>query len=181
MSASVTSGTPRGLIGPTLLAVPAYVTLLVWLGLDHGWGWGPLGGGLAWTALMCWAVVTASRERSCRRTLLAAALTAPGRVVAVQEHTSTDDDGTTSTTYVPVVVFTTHDGRTVTGQCRTGIRDPRRSLGVTCPIHYAAADPAVFTANPVTDRRPYGCGLFLTGFMVLVGLAVTPVGVIGLQ
>ncbi|MFF3410866.1 DUF3592 domain-containing protein [Streptomyces sp. NPDC002742] len=129
---------------------------------------------------MCWAMVTACCERARHETLLAAALTAPGRVVAVREHTLTDDDGTTSTAHIPVVVFTTHDDRTATGRCRTDSRDSRHSLGVTCLIHYAPADPAVFTANPVTDQRAHGCDLFVTGPMVLAGLAVTLVGVINL-
>jgi len=176
VSPSVDFATRRGLIGPTLLAVPAYAALLVWLGLHHGWGWGPLGGGLAWAALMCRQIVAAWRERARRGALPAAALTVTGRVVAVQQHTTTNEDGTTTTTYVPVVEFTTHDGRTVTAQCRTGIRDRRRSLGSTCSIHYAPADPAVFTANPATDRRSYGCGIFAAGFLLLGGVAVALVG-----
>ncbi|MBY8880881.1 DUF3592 domain-containing protein [Actinacidiphila acidipaludis] len=180
VSGSVTAVTPSGLRGPTLLAVPACAALLLWLALHHGWGWAPLGGGAAFAALMGRVTVAASHERSRRAALLTGALTAPGRVVAVQEHTSTDDSGARTVTFVPVVAFTTSDGRVVTGQCRTGIRDVRRSLGSACQIHYAPSDPAVFTADPAAERLAGGCGLFLAGFLTVLGLAVTVVGLIAL-
>ncbi|MYS24584.1 hypothetical protein GTW78_31880 [Streptomyces sp. SID4948] len=93
------------------------------------------------------------------------------------EHTTTDDNGSSTTTYTPVVTFTTHDGLTVTGLCATGIKNRRRSLGAAPVIHYAPADPAVFTADPAQDRRAHGCQVYFAAFMLLAGVAAAVVAV----
>ncbi|WP_371649754.1 DUF3592 domain-containing protein [Streptomyces mirabilis] len=71
-----------------------------------------------------------------------------GRVVAVLKSVSTDDDGHTSTRLVPVVTFTTLDGRAVTAYCESGLPDPAGSQGLDVTIHYAPDDPAVLGHGP---------------------------------
>lgn len=167
---------PRGLVAPTIALLLIAAALVGSFAFAHGYGWALLGGGALWTGLMVAALRVGSRRAAERKALLASAVSVPGRVVSVLEHTATDDEGRTRTTYTPVVTFTTYDGTVVTGLCSAGIRDARRSLGRELPVHYAPADPAVFTADVTADRRSVGCGLFFLGLFALGGVALMVVG-----
>ncbi|MFC8536527.1 DUF3592 domain-containing protein [Streptomyces sp. NPDC057249] len=143
------------------LGPPAFALFLVYAGLvtvaatDRGWPWALVGfcGPLALSGL--YHLPGNLRDRNRRIDALAAMASVPGRVVAVLKSVSADEDGHTSTRLVPVVAFTTLDGREVTAYCESGLRNPDRSWGRDITIHYAPDDPAVFVLDIEAERRSW--------------------------
>lgn len=168
------------------LAFPVAAACLAWIGLvarltlgDYGIGWVPLGIGVPVALLAGYGTRAAHREGRRRRALLASAEQATGRVVASLRSTHRDDDGRTHTDYVPVMAFTTADGRAVTavgpGYTR---RSQPHTVGTAVTVHYAPADPAVFAFDRDTDRRSHGCGTAALAFFTAAGAAATVTGLV---
>ncbi|MFI5966549.1 DUF3592 domain-containing protein [Streptomyces asoensis] len=56
---------------------------------------------------------------------------------------------------VPVVTFTTLDGRAVTAYCESGPADLAGSRGRDVTVHYSPDDPAVFALDVEAERRSW--------------------------
>ena len=106
------------------------------------------------------------------RRLLKNGVVAEGTVVGAEEDTSTDSDGIASTTYKPVVQFTTVDGRTLkfTSTVGYGIEpDVGRFVNVRyLPDHpeQAEIDRAIVWMMPAAFGLLGGLGLLVAGALV---------------
>lgn len=177
----VVSGTGRAreLALTVLAAGLAWVGLVVRLARAHGVGWVPIGVGVLVAALAGWATAVQQRQSRRRARLLSGAAETTARVVASLESTHRDDDGHTHTSYVPVMAFTTADGREVTAvppyyTARSG----PHTLGVETPVRYAPADPSVLAFDTTHDRRANGCGTIALAALTLAGAAAAITGVV---
>ncbi|WUH92706.1 DUF3592 domain-containing protein [Streptomyces sp. NBC_00433] len=165
------------------LARPVAAACLAWGGLvvrlaRTDAGWVPLGVGALVTALMTWAIAAGSRQARRRKALLSTAEEARARVVASLHSTHRDDDGHTHTRYIPVMTFTTADGRVVTAVSpRSAGRPTPHTIGADVPVHYSPADPSVFAFDIARDRRGYGCGLAVLSALAAAGAAAMVAGV----
>lgn len=170
----------RGLGWPTFALFLVYAGLVVVAAIDWGWPWALLGfcGPLALSGVC--HLPGNVRDRNRRIDELAAMAAVPGRVVAVLKSVTVDSDGGTSTRLVPVVTFTTLDGRAVTAYCESGLQDPARSKGLDVEIHYAPDDPAVFTLDVEAERRSWKRDMGVNVVGVLVVAAAAVVGAIAL-
>ncbi|KAK1179724.1 DUF3592 domain-containing protein [Streptomyces sp. NBS 14/10] len=169
-----TVGEKSGRIGPNCAVFLLLVGLVIHATVAWGYPWALLGFGSLLTALA--AVSPDIRLARARDALLASALAVPARVVAVTKDVYTDAEGDDIVSHAPVVAFTTHEGTHVTALCLDGIADPGLSLDRDLTIHYAPADPAVFTPDLAADRRS---GEESTGFIIillLTGIAAVVTG-----
>ncbi|MEV7141729.1 DUF3592 domain-containing protein [Streptomyces tauricus] len=170
-----TKGEERGLGGPNcmllLLLVGLVVQAFVVRGRPHG---------LICLGGLLLLVGAFSRDRQharARAALLEESVAVPGRVVAVTKDVYTDGEGDEIVNHAPVVAFTTHEGIQVTALCREGIARPGPSLGRDLTIHYAPADPAVFTPDLDHDRRERATAVRFTVTLLLAGIASVALGV----
>ena len=158
--------TPRGVALGFLLIGSIFVVFWVWDSLS----WHARGMILAAYGVTALAVglIPALRTRG----LLKSGAPAQGMVVDVEEETSQDhDDHTTSTTYYPVVQFTTADGRTMkfTSAVGYGSEPP---LGDAVPVRYRPNDPEQAEIDrAITWMLPAAFGL-LGGLGLLVAAVV---------
>ncbi len=106
------------------------------------------------------------------RRLLKNGVVAKGTVVGTEENTSTDSDGIPSTTYKPVVQFTTVDGRTLkfTSTVGYGIEP---DVGRAVNVRYLPNDPeqaeidrAIVWMMPAAFGLLGGLGLLVAGALV---------------
>ncbi|MDD1063009.1 DUF3592 domain-containing protein [Streptomyces cocklensis] len=168
------------------LALPVVAACFAWMGLvahfaldEEGIGWVPLGIGTVVASLTSWAALTTHREGRRREGLLAAAEATTARVVASLQSTHRDDDGHTHTTYVPVMAFTTADGRSVTAVSPAYTsRSQPHTVGTDVAVRYAPADPSVFAFDLATDRRANGCGTAFLTVLAAAGVAAMVTGVV---
>ncbi|MEU6751102.1 DUF3592 domain-containing protein [Spirillospora sp. NPDC046719] len=117
------------------------------------------------------------RDRKRRLGDLAAMAAVPGRVVAVLRSVTHDPtDGNTWTSLMPVVAFTTLDGKEVTAYCESGLPDPAGSRDLDVTVHYAPADPAVFVLDVEAERRSWKRDMAVDVVGVLVVAAAAVVG-----
>ncbi|MFG2282312.1 DUF3592 domain-containing protein [Streptomyces asoensis] len=144
------------------LGWPAFALFLVYAGavavaaIERGWPWAVLGLCGPWALSGLYHLPGNVRDRNRRLDVLAAMAAVPGRVVAVLKSVTVDaDDGHTSTRLVPVVTFTTLDGRAVTAYCESGLSDPAGSRGRDVTVHYSPDDPAVFALDVEAERRSW--------------------------
>lgn len=174
------TGRQRDLALPVVAACFAWAGLVAHLALgDDGIGWIPLGFGAMVASLTTWAALTTHREGRRRRDLLSAAQEATARVVASLRSTHRDDDGHTHTSYVPVMAFTTADGRTVTAVSPAYTsRSQPHTAGTEVAVRYAPADPSVFAFDLATDRRANGCGTGMLTVVAAAGVAAMVTGVV---
>ncbi|MEV3871436.1 DUF3592 domain-containing protein [Streptomyces sp. NPDC049906] len=141
--------------------VPHCAVLLVYAGLvavaavEWGWPWaliatcGPL------AVLLAGHLPANLRAVRRRRTETTAMVTARARVVAVLKDTDTDGEGTTFTTWTPVLAFTTREGTEVTAHCPSAVSDRADSHGRYFTVHHAPTDPARFTTDPAAEHRSH--------------------------
>jgi hypothetical protein len=109
-------------------------------------------------------------DASRTRRLLQRGAMARGTVVGAEEDTSRDQDGTSSTTYNPVVQFTTADGRTVEFTSAVGYsREP--DVGGAVDVRYLPGDPEQAEIDRAT------MWVLPAAFGVLGGLALLVAGV----
>jgi hypothetical protein len=171
-------GEKAGLVGPNCAVVLLLLGLVIQATVTWGHPWALLGfGGLLTAAMLFSRDLGLMRARAA---LLASALAVPARVVAVTKDVDTDGEGTVIVSHVSVVVFTTREGTRVTALCREGIPDPGRSLGRDLTIHYAPADPAVFTPDPAHERRDRAKTVALVVVPLLTGIAAVVAGAVTL-
>ncbi|MGX2993061.1 DUF3592 domain-containing protein [Streptomyces sp. JNUCC 64] len=142
-----------GLGWPHTALFLVYAGLVVGASVEWGWPWALIGVFGPWT--VCGILYLPGSVSGPGRALdeLGSGPPVPGRVVAVLEDVSTDEDGHTMTRHTPVVSFTTRQGVTVTAYRTSGLTDPARSFGRDVTVHYAPADPARFTLDLAADRR----------------------------
>jgi hypothetical protein len=177
---SQSEGGGRGLGWPNFALFLVYAGLVAAAAIDWGWPWALLGFCGPWALSGIYHLPGNIRDRNRRIDELAAMAAVPGRVAAVLKSVSTDDDGYTSTRVMPVVTFTTLDGRDVTAYCESGISDPAGSRGLDLTIHYAPDDPAVFVLDVGAERRSWQRDMAVNVVGVLVVATAAVVGVVAL-
>ncbi|MFD5921098.1 DUF3592 domain-containing protein [Kitasatospora sp. NPDC127035] len=170
----------RGLGRPNFSLFLVYAGLVAVAVVDRGWPWALVGFCGPWTLSGLFHLPGNVRDRNRRIDELAAMAVVPGRVVAVLRSVTVDSDGQTLTTLMPVVTFTTLDGREVTAYCGSGIPDPAGSRGSDLTIHYAPADPADFVLDVEAERRSWKRDMAVNVVGVLVVAAAAVVGVVAL-
>ncbi|MGW0946533.1 DUF3592 domain-containing protein [Streptomyces sp. NPDC002623] len=156
--------------GPDCAVMLLLLGLVIDASVRWGWPWALLGFGTLLTA----AAVRSPDIRlvRARNALLASAVAVPARVVAVTRDVHTDNEsGDDIVVHAPVIAFTTHEGVHVTVLSRGGIPDPGRSLHRALTIHYAPADPAVYTPDPAADRRSGAMNIAFIVALLLAGTA----------
>ncbi|BBC34894.1 hypothetical protein SGFS_061880 [Streptomyces graminofaciens] len=169
-----------GLGWPNFAVFLIYVGLVVVATVDWGWPWALLGFGGPWTLLIAYYLPQNARHTSRRIDRLTSAVPVQGRVVAVLEDVSTDEDGHTSTSHTPVVAFTTREGTAVTAYCDSGLRNPADAYDRDITIHHAPDDPAVFTPDLADEHRSRRLDLTFSVVAVLIGVAAVVVGAVAL-
>jgi len=114
------------------------------------------------------------------RRLLQSGAMARGTVVGAEEDTSQDHDGTSSTTYNPVVRFTTADGRTVEFTSAVGYSS-EPDVGGAVDVRYLPDDPeqaeidrATLWVLPAAFGVLGGVGLLVAGVAVYPEPKVAP-------
>ncbi|MEV8452293.1 DUF3592 domain-containing protein [Streptomyces sp. NPDC052095] len=171
------SGGGRGLGVPLFAVFLAYAGPVVAAAIERGWPWAVLGFCGPWALSGLYHLPGNVRDRNRRLAGLAAMAAVPGRVVAVLKNVSVDaDDGHVSTRLVPVLAFTTLDGRAVTAYCESGLRDPAGSRGRDVTVHYNPDDPAVFVLDPGAERRSRKRDFVVDVVGLLVVVAAAAVG-----
>ncbi|MYU24971.1 DUF3592 domain-containing protein [Streptomyces sp. SID8352] len=172
------SGGGHGLGPPTFALVLVYAGLVTVVAIDHGWPWALLGFCGPWALSGLYHLPGNVRDRNRRIAALADMAAVPGHVVAVLKSVTVDDDGHTSTRLVPVVAFTTLDGRDVTAHCESGLPDPAGSRGTDVTVHYAPDDPAVFVLDVGAERRSWKWDMAVNIVGVLVVATAAVVGMV---
>ncbi|MGW4898672.1 DUF3592 domain-containing protein [Kitasatospora sp. NPDC004240] len=171
----------RGLGWPNFSLFLVYAGLVAVAVVDRGWPWALVGFCGPWALSGLFHLPGNIRDRNRRIDQLAAMAAVPGRVVAVLRSVTVDsDDGHTVTNLMPVVTFTTLDGREVTAYCESGIPDPAGSRGSDLTIHYAPLDPADFVLDVEAERRSWKRDTAVNVVGVLVVTAAAVVGVVAL-
>ncbi|MGW1785663.1 DUF3592 domain-containing protein [Streptomyces sp. NPDC002143] len=171
----------RGLGWANFALFLVYAGLVAAAAVDWGWPWALLGFCGPWALFGLYHLPGNIRDRNRRIDELAAMAAVPGRIVAVLKSVTVDsNDGGTLTNLMPVVTFTTLDGREVTAYCESGIRDPARSRGLDLTIHYDPTDPAVFVLDVEAERRSWKRDMAANVVGVLVVAAAAAVGVVAL-
>ncbi|MFB6878204.1 DUF3592 domain-containing protein [Streptomyces sp. NPDC056323] len=169
----------RGLGWANFALFLVYAGLVAVAAIDLGWPWALLGFCGPWALSGLYHLPGNIRDRNHRIDQLAAMAAVPGRVVAVLKSVTVDsNDGHTLTNLMPVVTFTTLDGREVTAYCESGIPDPAGSRGLDLTIHYAPDDPALFVLDVEAERRSWKRDMAVNVVGVLVVAAAAVVGVI---
>ncbi|MFD0306156.1 DUF3592 domain-containing protein [Streptomyces sp. NPDC127119] len=167
-------GEERGLGGPNCMLLLLLVGLVVRTFVVRGWPDGLISlGGLL---LVVGALSRDRQHARARAALLDGAVAVPGRVVAVTKDVHTDGEGDEIVNHAPVVVFTTREGVHVTALCREGIARPGLSLDRDLTIHYAPADPAVFTPDLDHDRRERASAVRFVAYLLLAGMTAIALG-----
>ncbi|MFE5595606.1 DUF3592 domain-containing protein [Streptomyces sp. NPDC056549] len=169
-------GAGRGLGWPNFAAFLVYAGLVVVTAIERGWPWALFGFGWPWAVSGAYHLPGNVRHARRRLDTLASLSTVPGRVIAVLKRVSTDEDGHTSTTVVPVVSFTTREGTVVTAYCDAGLPDPAGSYGRDITVRYAPGDPSLFTLDAEAERRGWRWEIALN---VLTLIAVASTAVVG--
>ncbi|MEV7569135.1 DUF3592 domain-containing protein [Streptomyces tanashiensis] len=170
----------RGLGWPNFAAFLVYAGLVVVTAIERGWPWALFGFGWPWAVSLVYHLPGNVRDVNRRIATLTSLTAVPGRVVAVLRNISTDEDGHTSTSLMPVVSFTTREGTAVTAYCDAGLPDPAAAYGRDVTVHYAPADPAVFTLDADAERRHPRQDIVLNVVGLLVVVATTAVGAVAL-
>ncbi|WP_326666089.1 DUF3592 domain-containing protein [Streptomyces sp. NBC_00385] len=158
-----------------------YAGLVAAAAVDWDWPWALLGVCGPWALSGLYHLPGNIRDRNRRIDQLAAMDTVSGRVVAVLKSVTVDSsDGNTLTNLMPVVTFTTLDGREVTAYCESGIPDPAGSRGLNLTIHYAPDDPALYILDVEAERRSWKRDMVVNVVGVLVVAAAAVAGVVAL-
>lgn len=171
----------RGLGWPNFAVFLIYAGVVLVVAVDRGWPWALLGFGGLWAASGMYHLPGNMRDVNRRLDTVDSMDATPGSVVAVIKSVSVaDDDGHVSTRLVPVVAFSTRDGRAVTAYCDSGLPDPAGSRGRDVTIHYAPDDPAVFTSDPAAERRSCKQDIVYNILGLLAVVAASVVGAVAL-
>ncbi|MGW2509943.1 DUF3592 domain-containing protein [Streptomyces scopuliridis] len=171
-------GDRYGLGWPNFAVFLIYAGLVVIAAIDWGWPWALLGFGVPWTISGACYLPQNTRAMSRRIDTLTSTAPVQGHVIAVLKDVSTDEDGHTLTSHTPVVTFTTHEGTAVTAYCTSGLPDPVGSYGRDVTIHYASADPAVFTPDLAAEHRSRTSDIAFSVLALLIGVAAVVVGAV---
>lgn len=143
----------RGLGWPNFALFLAYAGVVVATAIDRGWPWALIGFCGPWAVFGAFHLPGNIRDARHRRETLASMVAVPGRIIAVLQDVSTDEEGSTATTITPVVAFTTREGAAVTAHCTEELPDPAGARGREVTVHYTPADPAVFTLDRAAGQR----------------------------
>lgn len=166
----------RGLFWPNTAVFLLYASLVVGAAIAWRWPWALIGFCGPWAVLTACTLPQSLHDAKRATDTLNSMVAVPGRVVAVLKNVSTDSDGYTSTSHVPVVVFTTLEGTAVTAYCDSGVPNPAEAHGRELTIHYAPADPADFTADLAAARRSRTTDITISVLALVVLAAATVVG-----
>ncbi|MFJ4184920.1 DUF3592 domain-containing protein [Kitasatospora sp. NPDC089509] len=170
----------RGLGWPTFALLLCYAGPVTVLAIDRGWPWALLGFCGPWALSAAYHLPGNIRDRNRRLDRLAAMAAVPGRFVAVLRSVTVDDDGYTSSRLVPVLAFTTLDGRAVTAYCESNLPDAARARGLDATVHYAPDDPAVFVLDVEAARRSWKLDMAVNVVGLLVVATAAVVGAVAL-
>ncbi|WP_031069270.1 DUF3592 domain-containing protein [Streptomyces sp. NRRL WC-3742] len=166
----------RGLGWANFALFLVYAGVVTVVAIDRGWPWALVGFCGPWALSGLCHLPGNLRDRSRRIGALGAMVAVPGRVVAVLKSVTVDSDTGTSTRLVPVLTFTTLDGRAVTAYCESGLKNPAGSRGLDVTIHYSPDDPARFVLDVEAERDSWHWDMVVN----IVGvLAVTAAAVVG--
>ncbi|HTJ67735.1 MAG TPA: DUF3592 domain-containing protein [Actinospica sp.] len=167
----------RGLGWPNAVLFLLYASLVVAAAIEWGWPWALIGFCGPWAVSTACYLPQSLRDARRNTATLESMVAVPGRVVAVLKKVSTDGEGSTVTSHMPVVVFSTLEGTTVTAYCDSGVPDPAAARGRELVIHYAPADPADCTADIAAARRSRTTGISGSVLGLIATSAATIVGV----
>ncbi|MFJ3438981.1 DUF3592 domain-containing protein [Streptomyces cyaneofuscatus] len=166
----------RGLGRPTLALFLVYCGLAALAAVGWGWPWALIGVGGPLAVFAAGHLPGTVRAKNHRIEKLAAMDTVHGRIIAVLEDVTVDQDNGTSTTITPVVSFTTHKGTAVTAHCTSHLPDPAGSYGHDVTVHYAPGDLADFTLDRAAERRGQKLDVVINALAVVVFLATAAMG-----
>lgn len=171
----------RGLGWANFALLLVYAGLVTAAAIDRGWPWALLGFCGPWSLSGLFHLPGNIRDRNRRIGQLSTMAAVSGRVVAVLRSVTVDsNDGHTLTNLMPVVTYTTLDGREVTAYCESGIPDPAGSRGLILTIHYALDDPALFVLDVEAERRSWKRDMIVNVVGVLIVAAAAVMGVVAL-
>ncbi|GGR77300.1 hypothetical protein GCM10010269_15710 [Streptomyces humidus] len=168
----------RGTGLPNAAVFLAYAALVILVSVRQGWPWALIGFCGPWALLGIAYLPGAVRERTPRLSTLAAMDTTRGRIIAVlQDITVDQDDSHTSTTITPVVSFATREGTAVTAHCTSHLADPATAYGREVTVHHTSHNPVEFTLDRVAEHRSSTWDLALHVLMIVVLATAAVVGV----
>ena len=98
---------------------------------------------------------------------------AGGQVLGLVRHTTTNQDNTTSTTYQPIVAFTTADGRQVFGLASTQSSYRKRWTGRMVQVRHVPGHPETFRLAKPSEAWNPALNFLLSVVMVAAGLVAT--------
>lgn len=101
---------------------------------------------------------------------------ATGQVLGLVRHTTTNQDNTTSTTYQPIVGFTTADGKHVLGLTKTTGSYRKRWTGRTVQVRHVPGHPEVFRLAKPSEARVPVFNFVLCLLLVAAGVAMAAYG-----
>lgn len=154
-----------------------YAGLVTDTAIRYGYPWALLGAGGPLTVAMLSVLRHDLRLTRRESAWLAAAVSVPGRVIAVTKSVQYDAEGTW-TSYTEVIAFTTREGTTVTARLPTPPKDPEGAYGRDLTVHYAPDDPKSFTLDPAASRRSAVRNLVFVVQILLLGAAATVAGAV---
>ncbi|MEU5220482.1 DUF3592 domain-containing protein [Streptomyces sp. NPDC020807] len=167
----------RGLAWPAFALFLVYAGVVVVAAIDRGWPWALVGFCGPWALFGVYHLPGSVRDRRRRIAALDALVEVRARVVAVLTSVTVDEgEGGTSTSVVPVVGFTTLDGKEVTAFCESGLPDPAGSRGREVTLHHDPDDPSVFVMDVGAERRSWKADMAVTVAGVLLVAAAAVVG-----
>ncbi|MFI8438252.1 DUF3592 domain-containing protein [Streptomyces sp. NPDC079020] len=162
---------------PNFAVFLLYAGLVTDIAIRYGYPWALLGVGGPLTVAMVSLLRHDLRLIRVEAAHMAAAVRVPGRIVAVLKSVCEDGESV-STSYTPVLVFTTHEGTAVTARLRNGVRRPADWYGRELPVRYAPEDPAVFTLDRAAARRSGIWGIVFIVVLLLLCAVATVAGVV---
>lgn len=95
---------------------------------------------------------------------------AAGRIIGLVRHETTNQDNTTSTTYRPIVAFTTADGRQVLGLTTTATSTRKRWTGRDVQVRHRPDHPETFRLATPSESWAPAFNLLFSALLVAGGL-----------
>ena len=125
-------------------------------------------------AAVCFAVVAlVNLARLLKTQRILRGTPAGGQVLGLVRHTTTNQDNTTSTTYQPIVTFTTADGRHVLGLASTTGSYRKRWTGRMVQVRHEPGHPETFRLAKPSEAWGPAVNFLLCVVMVAAGLVAT--------
>jgi Protein of unknown function (DUF3592) len=101
---------------------------------------------------------------------------ATGQILGLVRHTTTNQDNTTSTTYQPIVGFTTADGKHVLGLTKTTGSYRKRWTGRTVQVRHEPDHPEVFRLAKPSEARVPVFNFLTCLLLIAAGIAMAAYG-----